>query len=56
LLGPDGKPVRGIGCGDWPLDPDAPGGEYILTVQDELGRIPSQQRKFIVQPLPEAAA
>jgi hypothetical protein len=34
LLGPDKKPLRGIGCGEFALDRNAPGGEYVLSVVD----------------------
>ncbi len=48
LLGPDNKPVRGLGVGDFPIAPDAPGGEYTLTVRETNNRFPPQQRKFII--------
>ncbi len=32
VIGPDGKPVRGIGAGEYELPVDAPGGEYTLEV------------------------
>ncbi len=32
VLGPDGRPVRGVGCGGFDLKPDAPGGTYTLSV------------------------
>lgn len=32
VIGPDGKPVRGIGTGDYQLGPNAPGGEYTLEI------------------------
>ncbi len=48
VLGPDGKPIRGLGAGEYGLPPTAPGGEYTLTVRDELNRFPEQQRKFLV--------
>jgi hypothetical protein len=46
--GPDGKPVKGVGAGEYALDPDGPGGEYTLTLTEEQNRFPAQQRKFIV--------
>jgi hypothetical protein len=48
FLGPDGKPVRGVGAGDYRIDPEALGGEYSLAVSDAEGRFPPQTRKFIV--------
>lgn len=48
VLGPDGQPIRGIGSGAYQIDPHARGGEYTLTVREELGRFPEQQRKFTV--------
>ena len=32
VVGPDGKPVRGIGAGEYELPLDAPGGEYTIEV------------------------
>jgi hypothetical protein len=49
LLGPDGRPVRGIGAGDWPLAFDSPEGDYLLTVTEEDGRFPTQSRVFRVR-------
>jgi uncharacterized protein YfaS (alpha-2-macroglobulin family) len=48
IKGPDGKAVRGIGAGEYPIDLSAPGGEYTLTVSEAANRFPSQDRKFIV--------
>jgi hypothetical protein len=48
LLGPDKKPVRGIGAGDYLIPPDRPGGEYTLTVREAQNHFPPQERKFIV--------
>jgi hypothetical protein len=31
VLGPDGKPVRGVACGAFALPADLPGGEYVLA-------------------------
>src|SRR5262249_21028810 len=36
-LGPDRKPLRGVGAGDWVIGPDLPGGEYVLTVKEAGG-------------------
>ncbi len=46
--GPDGKPLRGVGSGAFLLADNAPGGEYILEVEDLQHRFPAQQRKFVV--------
>jgi hypothetical protein len=48
ILGPDQKPLRGIGAGEYPIDPSSPGGEYTLTVSEAGNRFPPQDRKFIV--------
>jgi hypothetical protein len=48
INGPDGKPVRGLGAGDWTIPEGSPGGEYALTVTELTGRFPPQQRKFLV--------
>jgi alpha-2-macroglobulin-like protein len=48
LLGPDRKPIRGVGAGDYLIPPESSGGEYTLTVSETHNRFPPQQRKFIV--------
>src|SRR5262249_49860542 len=48
LQGPDHKPIRAIGAGEYTIEPSAPGGEYILTVSEAANRFPPQDRKFIV--------
>jgi hypothetical protein len=48
FTGPDGKPLQGIGAGDYPIDPNSPGGEYTLSVTEANNRFPPQERKFIV--------
>lgn len=48
IKGPDGQPLRGLGCGAYPLPPDAAGGEYTLTVAEANNRFPPETRKFIV--------
>jgi hypothetical protein len=48
ILGPDQKPLRGVGAGEYPIDPAAPGGEYTLRVSEAGNRFPPQERKFIV--------
>jgi hypothetical protein len=48
ILGPDNKPVQGIGAGEYKIDPAAPGGEYTLAVSEAGNRFPQQERKFIV--------
>jgi hypothetical protein len=47
-LGPDGKPLAGLGAGEALLPADAPGGEYTLTVHEASGRFQPVRRKFIV--------
>jgi hypothetical protein len=48
VVGPDKQPVRGIGAGDYQLDPGAPGGEYKLTISEAQNRFLPQERKFLV--------
>ena len=50
IVGPDGKPVRGIGAGEFkvPDSPDYPGGEYTLIVRELNNRFPEEKRKFLV--------
>jgi hypothetical protein len=48
LLGPDKKPIRGVGAGEFTLDPAAPGGEYTLSVREAANRFTPQSRPFIV--------
>jgi alpha-2-macroglobulin-like protein len=56
IVGPDGKPVRGIGVGEYELPPDAPGGEYVLEVVEVIpgqGNVPTRKvvldtRRFLV--------
>ncbi|MCI0701921.1 MAG: alpha-2-macroglobulin, partial [Planctomycetia bacterium] len=50
VLGPDKKPLRGIGVGEYTLAPTAPGGEYKLELREvEGGReVLLETRKFIV--------
>jgi hypothetical protein len=48
INGPDGKPVRGLGAGEWTIPEGSPGGEYALTVTELTGKFPPEQRKFVV--------
>ena len=48
LTMPDGKPVAGIGAGEFLLPPTIAGGEFTLTVRETNNRFPEQERKFIV--------
>jgi hypothetical protein len=48
LVGPDKKPIRGIGAGEFRIQEALPGGEYTLTVRESNQRFPEQQRKFLV--------
>jgi hypothetical protein len=48
LRGPDGQSLRGLGSGEFALEPGAPGGEYTLTVSEAGNRFPPQERKFLV--------
>jgi hypothetical protein len=42
VIGPDGQPVRGIGCGVFQLDKELPGGEYVLTVYEVPASHPNE--------------
>ncbi|HUR54447.1 MAG TPA: zf-HC2 domain-containing protein, partial [Gemmataceae bacterium] len=35
VLGPDGKPVRGVGCGSFALPANLPDGDYVLTLTEK---------------------
>jgi predicted anti-sigma-YlaC factor YlaD len=48
VLGPDKKPVRGIGTGQWDIPSVQPGGEYTLEVREPRERFPTERRKFVV--------
>lgn len=52
ILGPDGKPLRGIGVGEYQLPPGAAGGEYkldLFEVESPGGKeVLLETRKFIV--------
>jgi uncharacterized protein YfaS (alpha-2-macroglobulin family) len=48
LLGPDQKPVRGVGVGDFALSDSVEGGEYTLSVRELNNRFPEEKRKFLV--------
>jgi hypothetical protein len=48
LHGPDGKPLLGVGCGEFTLPADLPGGEYTLQVREQQDRFQPQVRKFLV--------
>jgi hypothetical protein len=52
VMGPDGKPLRGIGTGEYELPADSPGGEYSIEVAELNTRKGSETildvRKFLV--------
>jgi hypothetical protein len=48
IVGPDKKPVQGIGAGEFFVDAGMPGGEYTLRVSEMANRFPPQDRKFLV--------
>jgi hypothetical protein len=48
ILGPDHKPVRGIGAGEYQIDPNANGGEFTVSVSEANNRFQPQERKFLV--------
>src|SRR5947209_10268874 len=53
VLGPDGKPLRGIGVGEYQIPENFPGGEYTLTVVDKGDGRPNgeavlDRRRFLV--------
>lgn len=45
---PDGKPLTGIGAGEFTLEPDVSGGEWTLVVREKNGRFLPVTRKFLV--------
>ncbi len=47
LLGPDKKPLRGIGCGAYAITPEAPGGEYTLSVVDVTPNLDERLRQVV---------
>ncbi len=53
VVGPDKKPIRGVGAGEFILDPNAVGGEYTLICREDANRFPEQSRKFIVNNYPK---
>jgi alpha-2-macroglobulin-like protein len=46
--GPDGKPLRGLGAGEYYLPPDLPGGTYTLTLSEAKDRFAPEKRTFLV--------
>ena len=49
VLGPDQKPIRGIGAGDFHVPADlTDGGEYTLTVEEAGQKFPMEHRKFLI--------
>src|SRR5262245_54463936 len=48
LEGPDGRPVRGVGFGEFAIPANAAGGEYVLSISELRGRFAPQSRKFLV--------
>jgi len=48
ILGPDQNPIRGLGAGEFVIDPQAPAGEYTITVSEGQQRFPPQERKLLV--------
>ncbi len=47
VLGPDKNLLRGIGCGDYDIPANAPGGEYTLSVVDMTPRIDWISRQVV---------
>ncbi len=48
IEGPDKKPLRGLGAGEFTLPADAPGGQYTLTVSEAQNRFPPEKRAVLV--------
>ncbi|GIW81748.1 MAG: hypothetical protein KatS3mg105_3555 [Gemmatales bacterium] len=48
VLGPNGKPIRGLSVGTFQLDKQAPEGEYVLRVFDADNRFSPVERSFSV--------
>jgi hypothetical protein len=55
VLGPDNKPLKGLGSGSFQIPPNFPGGEYTLVVSDRYNHFPAEQRKFIVNEYQKSA-
>lgn len=49
LRGPDDNLLRGVGAGEWWINPNLPGGEYAVIVREANHLFPEQERKFLVQ-------
>lgn len=48
LMGPDQKPIHGIGAGQYQLPESIDGGEFTLVVREMRDRFPVEKRKFLV--------
>jgi hypothetical protein len=48
VVGPDGKPLTGLGTGEFTLPRDLPGGVYTLAVAEVNDRFPPEARSFVV--------
>jgi hypothetical protein len=48
MLGPDKKPIRGIGVGEFAIPEGFSGGEYTLEVREAGKRFPPERRKFVI--------
>lgn len=48
MLGPDQKPIHGIGAGEYRIPEVLDGGEYTLVVRELRNRFPEQKRKFLI--------
>ena len=49
VLGPDKKPIRGIGAGEFQIPSTlTDGGEYVLTVEEAGKKFPLERRKFLI--------
>jgi hypothetical protein len=48
VKGPDGRPLRGIGGGEFVIPQNLAGGQYTLHVAEAAGRFPEEKRTFMV--------
>ncbi|MCS7047562.1 MAG: hypothetical protein NZO58_14490, partial [Gemmataceae bacterium] len=48
INGPDGKPLRGIGAGEWLVPLDLAAGQYTISVSEGQNRFPTERRTFLV--------
>jgi hypothetical protein len=48
IQGPDGKPLRGLGAGEFQIPLDQAGGQYTISCSEGQNRFPPEKRSFLV--------